>query len=194
MDRIKVQQDNGRDLVFEGELVAEASSSPNNACSNYSRETGRWCELALYRTAGGRYVCSQVGRTQWQGEHDRHEAAVVDDADGVIEFFGAGWLAKQLYEEASIECIECVESADGQATLWEVEEHTGGRDGIGRGPNTGTYETETDAIEAMAKAKAAGHGVTCIVRDASGRGTMMMLGLVRLLDQSHINAFAEEDA
>lgn len=109
MEEITVARDNDRDLRFKGEKIAWASSSPNNAHSNYSRNTGRWTELNLYKTAGGKFVCEQIGRTQWQGEHDRRSALVCDTTDEVMNFFGAGWLAKELYEEAGIECVETIE-------------------------------------------------------------------------------------
>jgi len=66
--------------------------------------------LALYRTQGGKYICSQIGRTQWQREHDRHSGAVCETAECVCEFFGNGWLAKELYAETTeIDCDERVD-------------------------------------------------------------------------------------
>lgn len=109
MDEHIVERDNDSDIKFRGELIASESSSNNNASSYYSGSPGRWTTLALYRTAGGRYVCEQVGHTQWQGEHDRRSGAVCETVDEVIEFFGHGWLAKQLYAEAGIEDALIVE-------------------------------------------------------------------------------------
>lgn len=106
---IIVQRDNAPDLRLSGELIASASSSADNARSDYSGHTGRWTELALYKTTGGKFVCSQVGRTQWQGEHDRRSGTVCNDVTGVIQFFGHGWLAKDLYEEAGIHDVETVD-------------------------------------------------------------------------------------
>lgn len=103
-----VYRDNGPAFRFTGELIARVASSANNASSAYLGRTGRWCELKLYRTQGGKYVCSQVGRTQWHGEHDRYSAAVAATEAEVIEFFGHGWLAKDLYEEAGIDATELV--------------------------------------------------------------------------------------
>jgi hypothetical protein len=100
-----VTRDGERDIIFTGEVIATAKSSPNTAAGNYSRSTGRWSELTLYRTQGGKYVCQEIGRTQWQGEHDRYRGAVCEDADCVCEFFGQGWLAKELYADtAEIDC------------------------------------------------------------------------------------------
>jgi len=105
-----VQRSNAADLRFNGEIVAHTESSANNASgSSYSGQTGRWSELTLYKTAGGKYVCAQIGRTQWQGEHDRYSGDVCETVQDVIAFFGHGWLAKDLYEIAEIEDIEEVE-------------------------------------------------------------------------------------
>jgi hypothetical protein len=104
-----VKRDGDKDISFTGELIAEAETSPETARSAYSVTTGRWVELRLYRTQGGKFICEQVGRTQWQGEHDRYSGAVCEDHAGVIEFFGNGWLAKELYEEAEISAAEEVE-------------------------------------------------------------------------------------
>lgn len=109
MTRKELNRDNGRNLVFTGELIGSASSSPNNAHSNYSRETGRWTELNLYKTAGGKFVCHSIGRTQWQGEHDRYSAQVCETESDVVDFFGTGWLAKELYGNAGIDATEEVD-------------------------------------------------------------------------------------
>lgn len=103
METITIEIDNEPNIRFTGELVASAGSSANNASSYYSGSTGRWAELALYKTVGGKYVCEQIGRTQWQGEHDRRTGAVCSTVKEVIDFFGHGWLAKVLYAEAKIE-------------------------------------------------------------------------------------------
>jgi len=106
MERITLKRDNDRDLTFTGDLVAEASSA---RAMRGDKSTGRWTELQLYRTAGGKMVGATIGRTQWQGEVDRFAAAVCDDDAAVIEFFGHGWLAKDLYSEAGIDDVEEVD-------------------------------------------------------------------------------------
>jgi len=108
-DMITLPRDKGLDLRFSGELIAEASSSANNASSQYSGQTGRWTTLRLYRTAGGKFVCQSIGHTIWEGEHNRYSAAVCATDGEVIEFFGTGWLAKSLYGDAGIEAVETVE-------------------------------------------------------------------------------------
>jgi hypothetical protein len=70
---------------------------------------GRFTTLKLFYTVGGKYVCLEVGATYWKNEHDCFRAAVAQDENGVIEFFGTGWLAKELYEAAEIEAAEDIE-------------------------------------------------------------------------------------
>lgn len=103
MEIITLDVDNAPNIRFQGELIGSASSSANNAAgSSYSGETGRWAELSLYKTQGGKFVAHKIGRTQWQGERDRFSAQVCENEADVIAFFGHRWLAKELYEDAGI--------------------------------------------------------------------------------------------
>ena len=65
------------------------------------------------------------------------------------------------------------------ANTFTVEEHTGGRAGIGAGPATGCYTTKPEAIHAMAEAVARGNSATCITRNKRGEGKLQALGLVK---------------
>ncbi|MFK0572143.1 hypothetical protein [Endozoicomonas sp.] len=104
METITVRVDNQPDIRFIGECLGSTSSSSNNASgSNYSGETGRWAELAVYKTKSGKYICEQIGRTQWQGEKDRFSGAVCETLADVQAFFGHRWLAKDLYNDAQID-------------------------------------------------------------------------------------------
>lgn len=104
MDIYTLKVDNAPRIRFSGELIASASSSDNRAMgSSYSGVTGRWTELELYKTKGGKFVCHTIERTRWQGERDRCSGKVCDTIDDVIEFFGQDWLAQELYDEAKID-------------------------------------------------------------------------------------------
>lgn len=106
METYTLEIDNEPNIRFTGELVATAASSDNKAVgSSYSGQTGRWTELALYKTKGGKYICHQIGRTCWQGERDRFSGKVCETLEEVKEFFGHRWLAKDLYAEASIDDV-----------------------------------------------------------------------------------------
>lgn len=73
------------------------------------KEQNRYVELTLWQTKGGSFVCQRWYRTLWQGERDAFTVAVVSDHAGVIAYFGHDDLAKSLYQEAGIECVERVE-------------------------------------------------------------------------------------
>lgn len=104
METFTLEIDNAPSVRFTGELVASAASSDNQAMgSSYSGQTGRWTELALYKTKGGKFVCHQVGRTRWKGERDRFSGKVCETLAEVKEFFGYRWLAKELYANAGID-------------------------------------------------------------------------------------------
>ncbi|HAV1239649.1 TPA: hypothetical protein JGU28_004427 [Salmonella enterica] len=102
--------DNARNIRFTGEIIGSAASSDNNAMGHsYSGETGRWTELRLYRTSGGNFVCHQIERTCWQGQRDCFRGKICKNLKEVFEFFGYGWLAKDLYDDAGLEYIKFIE-------------------------------------------------------------------------------------
>ncbi len=109
METITLTFDNAPNIRFTGRRIGHASTHPDQAMgSSWSGETGRWTVLDLYRTTSGKYVCHQIGRTQWQGEQDRFSGKVCETEAEVIEFFGHRWLAKELYEDAGIEDVQTV--------------------------------------------------------------------------------------
>lgn len=110
METFTLQIDNAPDIRFTGELLASVASTDNQAMgSSYSGSTGRWTELELYKTSGGKFICHQIGRTRWQGERDRFSGKVCETMEEVKEFFGHRWLAKELYAEANIEDVIDIE-------------------------------------------------------------------------------------
>lgn len=104
METITLIRDNDRDVRFAGEEVARESSHDINGPRNI-----RWTELVLYRTAGGKWVCHEIGHTRWQGETTRHRVHIAEDDDGLIDSLGTGWLAKDLYEAAGIDATTNIE-------------------------------------------------------------------------------------
>lgn len=104
MEKITVERDDDRNITFTGELIASASSSDDRAMgSSYSGSTGRWQVLKLYKSKSGKFIAQRINRTRWQGERDTYEAAVCSSNEEIIEFFGSGWLAKELFDEAGID-------------------------------------------------------------------------------------------
>lgn len=100
--KFTVERDDEPAITFTGVEIASTWSCGDRGHPNYSGSTGRWTVLNLYRTKGGKLVCERIERTQWQGEHDQHEGVVCETEREIIEFFGHGRLAKELYSEADI--------------------------------------------------------------------------------------------
>ena len=104
MECFVVEVDNGPGLRFCGKIRANVRSYSDKArVGEYSGQVGRHSELSLYETAGGNFVCQLVERTRWQGESDSYDGKVCDTVEQVKEYFGYGWLAKELYRDAGID-------------------------------------------------------------------------------------------
>ncbi len=112
-----VTRDGKADLAFTGTLLA--SAAPPTAL------TGKWEELRVYLTDGGKHVFSKVNRTVYAEEEDTHEAEIFDPSpssmpsrllreardmtrsqpltwmDAATGFFGYDPLAKSLYQKLS---------------------------------------------------------------------------------------------
>jgi hypothetical protein len=100
---IIVKRDNDADLKFEGDEISIASTNPDQSHYHFSGSVGRYRVLRLYKTKNNLYVCQKIDRTHWQGERDRHSGAVCETIEQVKDFFGFSALAKQLYDDASID-------------------------------------------------------------------------------------------
>ena len=97
MKSYTIENDGAPNIKISGECLAFASSK-----DPYGGHNGRWTELRLYRTAGGKFVCQSAGLTQWQGEVNRYAAQVCETEKEVIEFFEFTRLAKEIYADAGI--------------------------------------------------------------------------------------------
>lgn len=93
---MEVASDNSPNLRFKGSVIGFASSHTFN-------NDVRWTELRLCKTTGGKFVCEIIGQTRWQDERTRCKAEVCETIEQVKAFFGYGWLAKELYEDAGID-------------------------------------------------------------------------------------------
>lgn len=106
MEEVKefiVERDNDVDLKFKGQRLAVATSK------EAYNDRGRWFNLTLYQTIGGKYICQKEDVTCWQGERNRNQAIVCETIDEVKAFFGNGWVSKEIYEIAGIENFETIE-------------------------------------------------------------------------------------
>jgi len=109
MESITVKRNDEHDITFTGELLASVTSSGDQARCNFSGTPGRWTELSLYQTKGGKLVCERIDRTCWEGEWTRYSGAVCESDAEVIAFFGYSSLAKELYKDTGIDAAVEVE-------------------------------------------------------------------------------------
>jgi hypothetical protein len=70
-------QDHDRMITFTGVLLGDASSQ--------SPGKDRWTEVAIYRTAAGKYIVEKIGKSRVPGETDRCSAEVCETAAAVVE-------------------------------------------------------------------------------------------------------------
>ena len=102
-DQWVVVRDGLADLRFTGTVVAEESSREWSGPRSL-----RWDVLELYRTRSGTWVCSREHHTRYAKEQGSREGAVCASTAEVVQFFGYGFLAKQLYAAAGISCAEAI--------------------------------------------------------------------------------------
>jgi hypothetical protein len=100
-DEWVVVRDGCADLRFTGTVVAEESSREWSGPRSL-----RWDVLELYRTRSGTWVCSREDIILFMDEQYSQEGAVCASTAKVVQFFGYGVLAKQLYAAAGISCTE----------------------------------------------------------------------------------------
>lgn len=103
VEEFTLTRDGGPDLSFKGVQIGFATNK------DPYQQGGRWFNLRLWKTAGGKYICQKEDVTCRQGERDRSKVEVCETIDEVKQFFGQGWASKNLYYDAKIENIEHVE-------------------------------------------------------------------------------------
>jgi hypothetical protein len=120
-----VTRDGKADLRFSGVLMASAAPA--------TAPEGRWNELRVYKTVGGKHVFSRITRSVLQKDQDTHEADVYDPVpssvpsqlmrsaremarhrpfawtDAAVAFFGYDPLAKILYRKLSVNFEEKID-------------------------------------------------------------------------------------
>jgi len=82
-----------------GEVIASSGSS---------WVTGRRQTVRIIRTSTGKFVVAIQYETQWQGEHNTDEAAVLPSLKQIVEYLSGrvpGWMLQELIEELGEEAI-----------------------------------------------------------------------------------------
>lgn len=103
MKEITIEVSDQPNFKFEGCLIACEGSTGDRSSMYYSGHTGRWDEYYLYKTKSNKYICQHTERTDWAKERDKTRAIYCTSIEKVIQFFGHGWLAKELYYTAGID-------------------------------------------------------------------------------------------
>lgn len=93
-------QDDGPDLRFSGELLGGVRSRMHH---------GRWHELRVYRSKGGKFIAHQMGCSAWMHEADRSSAKVADALADALAFFGHTPLAKQLARQLNTPVVQDID-------------------------------------------------------------------------------------
>lgn len=71
-----------------------------SVASRASQHQTRWCELHLFVTPYGRYLCQVIGRSINQGEAARYSLQRGHSQENIMDVVGYGGLARTLYEKA----------------------------------------------------------------------------------------------
>lgn len=97
---IILPQDDGPDLRFSGELLGGVRSRMHH---------GRWHELRVYRSKGGKFIAHHMGCSAWMHEADRSSAKVADALADALAFFGHTPLAKQLARQLNTPVVQDID-------------------------------------------------------------------------------------
>jgi hypothetical protein len=80
MKEILLARTGGRPVKFTGEAIAQVDGLVHSG-----REQNRYHSVAVYKTAGGKYVLQIVYRSTWEGEGVHHHVTVHDTIEGVVD-------------------------------------------------------------------------------------------------------------
>lgn len=104
MEKVVLKRSGKPGLEFEGELLYEGETSPDQASDRWSGAVGRWEEVRVYRTKGGKYVVWIARYTQWQGERDIFIAEVFASPEEAMRYLEdeEPWAAEEVAEELGV--------------------------------------------------------------------------------------------
>lgn len=102
MKKYIVEWPNEPDKAFFGELLAEVSNE------KYSK-SGFYKIYRVFLTANGNYVFHVLEKSKNPKHYTKSRGMVEKGLDGIIDYFGHGRLAKELYSEMGIKDVETIE-------------------------------------------------------------------------------------
>jgi hypothetical protein len=91
-----------------GEEIAHAQTYKDEEMGglSWSGKVGEEMHLDLYKTSGDNYVCHRRHISGWLGVKDRSYGKLCHSIQEVFDFFGDGWIARELYAKAHLEYKE----------------------------------------------------------------------------------------
>lgn len=89
-------------IVAYCELIGFACTSMNSGSSSYSGRPGECTEFKLYAWDRG-FIAHRAELSIWQGSRDRYYTRICSDISEVVDFFGDGVLAIELYDDAGLD-------------------------------------------------------------------------------------------
>ncbi|MDZ4390416.1 MAG: hypothetical protein U0974_11885 [Gemmatimonadales bacterium] len=104
MKAFVLEMSDGPKICFDGKILAKVVSSGDpKEESRFSGLVGRRTELALYKTQEGTFICHRTSLQGTRSQRSKFEGGAYRDLKQVMDFFGHGWLARELYAKASID-------------------------------------------------------------------------------------------
>lgn len=107
-----IRRDGLPPISFQGQEIGSATNGG-------SESRGRWLEVDIYKTKGGRYIASWTHRTCWQGEHDTRKAKSHLTAADLIEWLKNG---EDTLNDVAQEAVERAAKTDTHFAGYWVEE------------------------------------------------------------------------
>ena len=92
MESLIIKRDSDTNYGFIGELLGSVLEDSD---SGPIYET-----LNLYKNIDGKFICQKVLKNRYFPTSAMYDARIVNDIDGVIDFFGMNDLAGRLYKKA----------------------------------------------------------------------------------------------
>lgn len=93
-------------MMFNGIKIGQVKEEPSDLFSGrLVRNDDYIFALKLYKTADEHYVCVRQKREKYSNEIEKDEVIAVKDINEVKAFFGEGWLANSLYDNAGLSNI-----------------------------------------------------------------------------------------
>lgn len=104
MTTYTISRTDDADLQFDGELLSFVSSQSGNR----AKASGRWTELAVYKTNSGKYVLVTTGKSNHKNEVDLNKVQVEDTLEALVAHLLPNRLSKSLISDLGLVVVETI--------------------------------------------------------------------------------------